>query len=155
MTDHERAMLLSVRPNYAESILAGTKRAEIRRQRPGTPPGTPVIIYATKPVAAVIGTARIEQVLAGSPSDLWDQHNDDMDVTESAYDEYLSGVDIAYVLMLTQVHRLTAPLSLDEMRRTSAFQPPRSYRYMSQDSLRTLVNGHPSGASLLRLLPDS
>ena len=155
MTDHKRALLLSVRPNYAESILVGAKRAELRRQRPGTPPGTPVIIYATKPVAAVIGTARIDHVEAGSPADLWDQYNGVMGVTEPDYADYLQGVDTAYVLLLSQARRLAAPLSLNEMRRAAAFQPPRSYRYLSRPALRTLVNGHASGASLLALLPDS
>lgn len=73
----------------------------------------------------------------------------------SDYDDYLSGLDTADVLLLAEAHRLDAPLSLDQMRQTTAFQPPHSYRYMSQASLRTLVNGHPSGASLLALLPDS
>lgn len=154
MTDHERALLISVRPHYAESILAGTKRAEIRRQRPGTPPGTPVIIYATKPVAAVIGTARIDDVQVGSPADLWNQYNNEMDVTPADYDDYLKDVDTAYVLLLNDVQRLTTPLSLDEMRQTSAFQPPRSYRYMGQPDIRALVDGHPSGATLLALLHD-
>ena len=155
MTDHERVLLLSVRPHYAESILAGTKRAEIRRQRPGTPPGTPVIIYATKPVAAVIGTARIDHIQAGSPAELWDQYNGVMDVTEPDYAEYLDGVDTAYVLLLSQARRIAPLLSLDEMRQTAAFQPPRSYRYVNQPALRALVNGHASGASLLALFPNS
>ena len=46
MTDHDRAMLLSVRPPYAESILTGAKRAEIRH----TPD---VIRMAEKPSAAL------------------------------------------------------------------------------------------------------
>ena len=78
-----------------------------------------------------------------------------MDVAEPDFADYLHDVDTAYVLLLSQARRLSAPLSLDEMRRTAAFQPPRSYRYMSQPALRKLVNGHASGASLLTLLPDS
>jgi predicted transcriptional regulator len=154
VTDHERALLLSVRPQYAESILAGTKNAEIRRQRPGVAPGTPVIIYATKPLAAVIGTARIDCVQAGSPADLWNQYGCRMDVTEPDYANYLHDVNTAYVLLLSQARRLPAPLGLDEMRQTAAFRPPRSYRYMSQPAIRKLVNGHASGARLLELFSD-
>lgn len=155
MTDHQRALLLSVHPQYAESILAGTKSAEIRRQRPGVAPGTPVIVYATKPVAAVIGTARIDRVQPGSPADLWDRYGREMDVSEPDYANYLRDIDTAYVLLLSEARRLPVPLGLDEMRQTTSFQPPRSYRYMSQPALRKLVNGHASGASLLALLPDS
>lgn len=152
MTDHERAMLLSVRPRYAESILAGSKRAEIRRQRPGILPGTPVIIYATKPLAAVIGMASIDRVCAGAPADLWDQFHQHMGVTREEFNQYLSGLTTAYLLLLSGARRLNSPLTLDDMRESANFQPPRSYRYVNHSSLRALVNGHPAGASLLSLL---
>lgn len=145
-------MLLSVRPRYAESILAGTKRAEIRRQRPGILPGTPVIIYATKPLGAVIGTAKIDQVCQGTPAELWDQHHQDVAVSQDEFDQYLSGTSTAYILLLSGARRLARPLTLDDMRESAQFQPPRSYRYVNRNTLRTLVNGHPAGTPLLALL---
>jgi predicted transcriptional regulator len=152
VTDHDRAMLLSVRPHYAESILAGTKRAEIRRQRPGIRPGTPVIIYATKPLGAVIGTANIDQVREGTPAELWDQYQQEVAVSQEEFDQYLSGTSTAYLLLLSGASRLNTPLTLDDMRETAHFQPPRSYRYVNHNALRALVNGHPAGTSLLSLL---
>jgi predicted transcriptional regulator len=152
VTDHDRAMLLSVRPRYAESILAGTKRAEIRRQRPGIRPGTPVIIYATKPLGAVIGTANIDQVREGTPAELWDQYQQEVAVSQEEFDQYLSGTSTAYLLLLSGASRLNTPLTLDDMRETAHFQPPRSYRYVNHNALRALVNGHPAGTSLLSLL---
>lgn len=152
MTEHERAILLSVRPQYAQSILAGTKTAEIRRQRPDIDPGIPVIIYATKPVGAVIGTACIDRIYAGTPARLWQQHQDHLGISRDEFDQYLHGIVAAYVLMLTSPRRLAQPLTLDQMRESAAFQPPRSYRYVNHSALSTLVNGHPSGSALLSLL---
>jgi predicted transcriptional regulator len=152
VTDHDRAMLLSVRPRYAESILSRAKRAEIRRQRPSALPGTPVIIYATKPIGAVIGTASIGRICEGSPSDLWEQYHDQMGVTRDEFDLYLSGLSTAYLLLLDDASRLVSPLTLDDMRESADFQPPRSYRYVDHEALRTLVNGHPAGTTLLPLL---
>jgi predicted transcriptional regulator len=152
VTDHERAMLLSVRPQYAEAILAGTKRAEVRRQRPSATPGTPVIIYATKPRAAVIGTAHIDQVCDGTPAVLWDEYQHLMGITRREYDHYLHGASVACLLLLGDARHLTHPLTLDDLRETADFQPPRSYRYVNHSALRTLVNGHPAGTSLLSLL---
>jgi len=149
VTDHDRAMLLSVRPRYAESILAGAKRAEIRRQRPGIAPGTPVIIYATKPLGAVIGTAIIDRVCEGTPADLWNQYHQEMGVTQDEFEQYLSGIPTAYLLLLSGASRLISPLTLDDMRESADFQPPCSYRYVDHSTLRTLVNGHPAGTSLL------
>jgi predicted transcriptional regulator len=152
VTHHDRAMLLSVRPRYAESILAGTKCAEIRRQRPGILPGTPVIIYATKPLGAVIGTANIDRVCEGTPADLWDQYHQEMGVSQEEFDQYLSGLSTAYLLLLSGASRLVSPLTLDDMRKSADFQPPRSYRYVNHSTLRALVNGHPAGNPLLSLL---
>ena len=152
MTDHERAMLLSVRPRYAESILAGGKRVEIRRQRPSITPGTPVIIYATKPVGAVVGTAIIDRVRPGTPSELWAHYQEEMGITQDEFDQYVGDLTTAYLLLLTDASRLPIPLTLSDMRESADFQPPRSYRYLSHNSLRALVNGHPARAPLLSLL---
>ncbi len=155
MTERDRAMLLSVRPRFAESILAGTKRAEIRRQRPGILPGTPVIIYATKPLGAVIGTAIIDRVCEGAPKDLWDRYHQDMGVTQEEFDGYLAGISTAYLFLLSGTSRLISPLTLEDMRESADFQPPRSYRYVNHNTLRTLVNGHPARTPLLSLLQSS
>lgn len=153
MTEHERAMLLSVRPRFADSILAGTKKVEIRRQRPSAHSGTPVIVYATKPVAAIVGTAYVDKVLFGPPPSLWESHHAQMGITREEFDKYLIGVSTAYLLMLTRARHLPCPLTLEDMRESAAFQPPRSYRYLDRSTLRTLVNGHPGGGPLLSLLP--
>jgi predicted transcriptional regulator len=152
VTDHDRALLLSIRPRHAESILAGTKRAEIRRQRPGVRPGTPVIIYATKPLGAVIGSAKIDQICEGPPADLWEKHHEHVGVTRQEFDQYLSGVSTGYLLLLSGASRLVTPLTLNDMREAAGFQPPRSYRYVNRGTLRALANGHPAGAPLLSLM---
>ena len=152
MSQSDRALLLSIRPRYAHAILNGTKTAEIRRQRPNVHPGTLVIIYATKPVGALIGTARISDVSEGAPVTLWERHRRATGVSQAEYDGYLSGTDTAYLLFLCQVQRLEPLLTLEQMRLTNAFQPPQSYRYLSQRMLHSLVDGHPAGRSLLAKL---
>ena len=152
MKDQDRALLLSVRPRYAESIMNGTKLAEIRRQRPGVQPGTPVIIYATQPIAAVVGSARVANVHHGRPADVWTDHHTQMGITRDEFDDYLAGTNTAHVLVLTDAQRLHAPLTLAEMRATAGFHPPRSYRFVTRNLLHELVNGHPGGDSLLDLL---
>lgn len=135
MTDPDRAMLLSIRPRHAESILAGTKVGEIRRQRPDVLPRTPVIIYATKPVGAVVGTARIDRICDGSPQLLWERHHGLMGVTRQEFDQYLDGASTAYLLLLSGARRLVTPLTLDDMREAGHFQPPQSYRYVDRRTL--------------------
>ena len=152
MHQHDRALLLSVRPQFASSILGGTKTAEIRRQRPAVHPGTLVIIYATKPVGAIVGTARISGISYGNPADMWEQHKGRTGITRTEFDAYLSGAETAYVLMLQNVQRLEPLLTLEQIRAATTFQPPQSYRYLNQHTLHNLVHHHPAGDSLLTML---
>jgi predicted transcriptional regulator len=151
--EQERALLLSIRPRFAESIVAGTKRAEIRRQRLGVQAGTPVIIYATLPVAAVIGTARIAEVTEGTPAEMWALHKTQVGLNRAEFDSYLEGAATACILLLADARRLTTPLTLEQLRTTEAFQPPQSYLYLTRSRLHKLVNGHPGGGPLLDLMP--
>jgi predicted transcriptional regulator len=152
MGENERALLLSVRPQFAESILEGSKTAEIRRQRPDVRPGTLVIIYATKPVGAIVGTARISGLSQGSPAEIWEQHQAHAGIAREDFDTYLDGAATAYALLLERVQRLVPLLTLEEMRAAASFQPPQSYRYVTQNILNSLVGRHPEGDSLLTML---
>ncbi len=152
MHQHERALLLSVRPRFASSILDGTKTAEIRRQRPAVQPGILVIIYATKPVGAIVGTARISGISHGNPADMWEQHHSHTGITRTEFDAYLCGAETAYILMLRNVQRLEPLLTLEQIRAATTFQPPQSYRYLNQHTLHNLVHHHPASDSLLTML---
>jgi predicted transcriptional regulator len=152
MNGCERALLLSVRPQFAESILDGSKTAEIRRQRPDVRRGTLVIIYATKPKGAIVGTARISAILEGDPDEIWEQHQSRVDISKEDFEDYLEGASMAYILLLERVQRLVPMLTLEEMRAVTDFQPPQSYRYITQKALQDLVSGHPESDSLLLML---
>jgi len=155
VNQQESALLLSVRPHFAESIMNGSKVAEIRRQRPNITIGTPVIIYATLPVAAVVGYARLSEIHCGHPDEMWSSYQTFMGVTRQEFDKYLTGVTTSYILMLADVQRLERPLTLSQMRAISGFHPPRSYRYIDRASLTLLVDGHPNKDALLSLLPST
>jgi predicted transcriptional regulator len=152
MHQHDRALLLSVRPRFASSILDGTKTAEIRRQRPAVHPGTLVIIYSTKPVGAIVGTARISGISHGNPADMWKQHQACTGIDKAEFDTYLSGAETAFVLLLQNAQRLEPLLTLEQIRAATTFQPPQSYRYLNQHTLHNLVHHHPASDSLLTML---
>lgn len=151
MHQRDRALLLSVRPRFASSILDGTKTAEVRRQRPAVNPGTLVIIYATKPVGAIVGTARISRISSGSPDDMWEQHHESTGITRFEFNTYLSGAETAYILTLHNIQKLEPLLTLEQIRADTTFQPPQSFRYLSQLMLRNMIDGHPARDSLLTM----
>ena len=136
-----KALLLSIQPRHADAIMTGRKTIEVRRRRVSAPVGTTVILYATAPVKAVVATARLSDSVVCSPEATWRRFSTVLGLARDELDAYLEGAD-GCLLFLTDVLRLDAPLSLDQLRRSRPFRPPQSYRF---------VNGE--DPSELRLLP--
>ena len=57
-----RTLLLCLRPRFAEAILSGAKTVELRRRPINTQPGTPILLYASSPTMAIVGTARLREI---------------------------------------------------------------------------------------------
>ncbi|MCX4920100.1 ASCH domain-containing protein [Streptomyces sp. NBC_00687] len=153
MNTPERAVLLSLHPRFATAILSGEKTVELRRQRVAVPPGTPVIIYATSPVMALTGTARLTDVDTAPPTQIWRRHRTNCGITRAEYTAYMDGASQASALLLDSARPLSTTVPLDYLRAASAFHPPQSYRYLTPQVLQQLVAGHDAAAELLDHLP--
>jgi predicted transcriptional regulator len=126
-----RRLLLSLLPRHAGAIVDGYKTVELRRRRVAAPEGTKVILYASSPVKAVVGTARLRASRICSAEAAWAEFSANMALDRDEFDAYLGGTD-ACLLMLDHVRRVDPPLSLEELRKDQPFQPPQSYRYVSR-----------------------
>ncbi|MEV6742434.1 ASCH domain-containing protein [Streptomyces sp. NPDC051104] len=145
----EDPIVLSLHPQYASAILNGDKTVELRRQRVAVPAGTPVIIYATSPVMALTGTARLTAVDSAPPAQLWRRHKAACGLSKAEYTRYMDGATQASALLLDHPRPLSSTVPLAHLRATSAFHPPQSYRYLTQEALRELVSGHEAAGELL------
>ncbi|MGJ3227103.1 hypothetical protein ACQEUV_17330 [Micromonospora aurantiaca (nom. illeg.)] len=136
-----RTLLLSLRPRFANAILTGDKTVELRRRPINALPGTPVILYASSPTMAIVGTARLRAVQALTPGSAWRTYRKSLGLSRSEYDTYLDGSTRAYLLLLHQVCSLNEPLPLHRLREEGTFNPPQSFRYVAESDpapLRTL-----------------
>ena len=88
----------------------------------------------------------------GTPDEIWKRHQARLGISREDFDSYLDGAAAAYALLLERVQRLVPFLTLEEMRTATSFQPPQSYRYVTQKMLDSLVSGHPESVSLLSML---
>ena len=127
----QRTLLLSLRPRFADAILNGTKTIEIRRRPINAAPGTQVILYASSPQMAVVGTARLAELTVCAPDEGWRRFHRTFGLTRPEYDAYLDGTPAAHLLHLARVNRLNQPLPLHELRQQAPFQPPQSFRYVA------------------------
>jgi predicted transcriptional regulator len=63
---------LPIHPQWAISILTGSKKWELRRRRPSIASGDVVVLYATMPLQAVVGSFLVGDILSGSPRAIWE-----------------------------------------------------------------------------------
>lgn len=141
MRDSAASLLFSIRPRYAEQILAGTKTVELRRVRPNVQADCPVLIYASSPVMELVGIAKVRAVHTGSLEAMWSQYGHVSGVDRETFDNYFDGLEQAVVVELYAVERLRRGVPLLELRRrVSGFRPPQSFRYLGPaDAAAVLV----------------
>lgn len=139
MQTDDRALLLSVRPRFAELILVGAKTVELRRVRPNIPPGAVALIYSASPICALVGVGAIVAVHVDDRDRIWHRHGELTGITRAEYDEYFKGSPDAVAIALRAVRRLPRPLALPQLRQGYAwFRPPQSFRYLTSEQIASL-----------------
>lgn len=107
--------MISIRPEFVEGILAGTKTVELRRRFISLPIGSTLWIYSTLPVGAIVAVATIGGIEHDHPKEIWRKYRRDAGIQASRFDEYFDGCEIGVAIKLTDVRRVT-PLSLETIR---------------------------------------
>lgn len=125
-------ILISVKPKFATRIFDGTKTVELRRRNLQVPAGVRIWIYSTTPVAAIIGRATLEKIIAAEPSAIWDNFGQEAAISKAEFDIYFAQREFAYALVLSGAEALQKPISLDAIKaRVSIFHPPQFFWRMN------------------------
>jgi predicted transcriptional regulator len=106
--------LLSIKPEYAEKILTGTKKYEFRKAIFKKDVDT-VVIYATKPIGMVIGEFKVDNILQDQPIELWEKTKDHSGITQSFFDQYFAGRDKAFAIQVKNPFRYHEPFDLEKI----------------------------------------
>lgn len=120
-------VLLSVKPQFAEAILAGRKTFEFRRavfrQNVST-----VVLYASSPTRKVVGEFTVDEVLSLRLDALWESTQKGGAIDREYFDRYFAGRSAGYALKVKRTRRYRAPLCLRKDFGIS--HPPQSFRYL-------------------------
>lgn len=142
MPSHTRDVLVSVQPKYVSKILAGAKTVELRRRFPeSAATGALALIYSSSPVRAVVGYARIREVLRLPISKIWKEHGTAACVSKKEFDEYFQGLKFGFAIFLERIKLLSPQVAATDLEQQFGIVPPQSYRYLQKDCISLLSDG--------------
>lgn len=93
---------LSIKQIYAERIIAGTKKIELRKRSIGMKLGDLVLLYETNPDSVIRGGFIADKTISLPPSKMWNQYHHIMGVDKEFYDTYFENCDFAYGTLIHQ-----------------------------------------------------
>ena len=126
--------LMSIKPCYAEAILCGRKSVEIRRVHFCATPGDIVLIYATKPVAGIIGYFVIDSIHFEDIDRIWETYGDKTGLSYIEYQKYVEGCKRACAIVVGESHSVSGKKLADIHLRI-----PQSYMKVSENDFLSLI----------------
>ncbi len=129
------ALLLSIRPEYAEKIFNQTKTVELRRVKPKQiGRGDLVLVYEPTPIQALTGMFKIDRIVELPLKELWEAVNDKAGITREEFDAYYQGVTVGIGIFISELWKLPVPIKLQSLKEQEPnFHPPQGFRYYSKD----------------------
>jgi predicted transcriptional regulator len=142
---------MSIRPEFADAILTGTKLVEFRKRRLA-PDVTTVLIYATMPVGRVVGVFEVDGYDTGSPSAVWERHKAHAGISRRGFRAYYSGTRTAVALLVRDARRLDRPPTLSAL--DPGLRAPQSFCYLELNPLTHRSAGQHLGQLVTPQVPE-
>ena len=121
--------LLSIRPEYVEKIVAGTKSFELRRVI-FAPTVSTVVVYVTAPIKHVVGEFATGRVLSLPPEALWEEVKAGAGVNRERFMTYFAGCQVGHAIEIRSFTKYPAPLPISDF----SVRPPQSFVYLRKGS---------------------
>lgn len=126
--------LMSIKPKFAYQIFTGKKKYELRRHIGiDIEEMSPIILYVSGKVKAIMGEFLAGRILVGSPAYVWEKiaHLPGSGLDEDDW-PYIEGSRLAMAIEVLKPKVYKRPISLAELRNiVPNFMPPLSYRKIS------------------------
>ena len=122
-------ILLSIKPEYAERILDGTKKYEYRKHL-ALGEIHKIVIYSSSPEKRVVGEVKVIGTLTMRKTLLWEHTKEYAGISRTKYGEYFKGCQSAHAYCLGETIRYCEPKDLQDYGITKA---PQSFVYIYED----------------------
>lgn len=129
---NKHALLISIRPRFAEMIFDGSKTVELRRICPRISAGDLALVYVSSPTKELQGAFEVGQVISTSPRALWRKVGKQSGISRREFLYYFQGKADAHALVIKRVWKLPLPIRLTALRRRKGgFRPPQNFHYLN------------------------
>jgi predicted transcriptional regulator len=122
-------VLLSIKPEFANMIFAGTKKFEFRRAIFRNEEVKTVVVYASAPTKKIIGEFEIEKILNEEIENLWEMTKKFAGIKKEYYLNYFFEKEIGYAIKIKNTKKYKHPLCIKEHFNLA---PPQSFLYLKQ-----------------------
>jgi predicted transcriptional regulator len=124
-------LLVSMKPQYAERILSGSKVIEIRRKFSERWVGCKAVLYSSSPQKALVGEATVCSVTSGNPQEIWTRFNVGIGCTHGEFSAYVGQATDVCAIELDNVFPYKEPITLSQISHLLGLEedlrPPQSY----------------------------
>jgi predicted transcriptional regulator len=130
------AILLSVKPKFADLIVAGSKLVELRRSIPAQRVGT-IAIYSSSPVQSIVALVDVKEAIEAPPNKLWTIAKENGGgLTRAELFSYFESKSLGFALMLENVRVFEKPVNPNKI--FKPFTAPQSFKYLTTKELQKL-----------------
>lgn len=126
--------IFSVKPDYADRILSGEKKVEFRRVKCKKDIDT-ILIYATQPIAKIIGEVSVANVIEDTKEALWNFTSSCAGIEHEDFLRYYKDKRNAIAYVLEKPHRYKELLDISAYGLST---PPQSFRYLPEHEMFAL-----------------
>lgn len=120
-------VLLSIKPEFADKILNGTKKYEFRKILFKRRDIKSIVIYASSPIQAIVGEFTIANILTSDVDNIWEKTEIGAGISRQYYDEYFATKDTANAIEVGKYKRYSKPKKLSDFNLSYA---PQSFVYV-------------------------
>lgn len=121
-------ILMSIKSEYADKILNGTKIYELRKKPLKNEIDT-IVIYSSGKVKKIVGEFKIDFIIKDIPENIWNLGETVLGISKDKFFEYYKNSEYAYAIKIKQIKKYEAPKKLSDFGIKKA---PQSFCYIKE-----------------------
>lgn len=127
-----KEILLSIKPEYADKILEGSKQVEYRSWIPSCGLPFKVFIYSSDPKKKIVGSFIVNSIISGVPETVWEKTQAIGGTSADFFFSYFKDKTTAYAYEVSDVEKFPEELDLADV---GLSRPPQKFLYIDSSNL--------------------